>query len=89
MPLNKLYQKLQGPGGIMPVMEIAFPLMVSTSTVAIMLFIDRLYLKQVNQEAMNACIGGFTSFAFQSFFIGIISFSTALGIISFTNVPKF
>ena len=75
MSLNKLYQRMQGPGGIKPVMEIAFPLMVSTSTVAIMLFIDRLYLKQVNQEAMNASLsGGLTSFAFQSFFIGIIGF---------------
>ena len=94
MPLNKLYQKLQGPGGIMPVMEIAFPLMVSTSTVAMMLFIDRLYLKQVNQEAMNASLsGGFTSFAFQSFFIGIIGFSTALvaqnyGARQFHNCPR-
>ena len=43
-------------------MDIAFPLMLSTSTVAIMLFIDRLYLKQVSQEAMNASLsGGFAS----------------------------
>ena len=94
MSLNKLYQRMQGPGGIKPVMEIAFPLMVSTSTVAIMLFIDRLYLKQVNQEAMNASLsGGLTSFAFQSFFIGIIGFSTALvaqyyGARQFHNCPK-
>ena len=94
MPLNKLYQSLQGPGGIKAVMEIAFPLMVSTSTVAMVLFIDRLYLKQVNQEAMNASLsGGFTSFAFQSFFIGIIGFSTALvaqyyGARQFHNCPR-
>ena len=44
-----------------------------------LMFIDRLYLKQVSAEAMNACLsGGFTSFAFSSFFIGIIGFSTAL-----------
>ena len=79
MPLNKLYQRLRGPGGIKPMMEIAFPLMVSTSTEAILMFIDRLYLKQVSPEAMNACLsGGFTSLAFIAFFIGIISFSTAL-----------
>ena len=60
-------------------MKIAFPLMVSTSTEAMLMFIDRLYLKQVNQEAMNACLsGGFTSLAFISFFIGIIGYSTAL-----------
>ena len=60
-------------------MDIALPLMVSTSTVAMLMFIDRLYLKQVSAEAMNACLsGGFTSFAFSSFFIGIIGFSTAL-----------
>ena len=75
-------------------MQIAFPLMISTSTVAIMLFIDRLYLKQVNQEAMNASLsGGFTSFAFQSFFIGIIGFSTAIvaqnyGARQFHNCPR-
>ena len=75
-------------------MQIAFPLMISTSTVAIMLFIDRLYLRQVSQEAMNASLsGGFTSFAFQSFFIGIIGFSTALvaqhyGARQFQNCPR-
>ena len=75
-------------------MQIAFPLMISTSTVAIMLFIDRLYLRQVSQEAMNASLsGGFTSFAFQAFFIGIIGFSTALvaqnyGARQFHNCPR-
>ncbi len=75
-------------------MQIAFPLMISTSTVAIMLFIDRLYLRQVSQEAMNASLsGGLTSFAFQSFFIGIIGFSTALvaqnyGARQFHNCPR-
>ena len=60
-------------------MDIALPLMISTSTVAMLMFIDRLYLKHVSAEAMNACLsGGFTSFAFSSFFIGIIGFSTAL-----------
>ena len=59
--------------------HIAFPLMISTSTEAMLMFIDRLYLKQISAEAMNACLsGGFTSFAFVSFFIGIIGFSTAL-----------
>ena len=53
-------------------LHIVFPLMVSTSTEAMLMFIDRLYLKQVSAEAMNACLsGGFTSFAFVSFFIGI------------------
>ena len=79
MPINKVLKRLQGPGGIKPMMDIALPLMVSTSTVAMLMFIDRLYLKQVSAEAMNACLsGGFTSFAFSSFFIGIIGFSTAL-----------
>jgi len=59
-----------------------------------MLFIDRLYLKQVSQEAMNASLsGGFTSFAFQSFFIGVIGFGTALvaqyfGSKKFHNCPR-
>ena len=92
--ITKLLNRLRGPGGIKPMMQIAFPLMISTSTVAIMLFIDRLYLRQVSQEAMNASLsGGFTSFAFQSFFIGIIGFSTALvsqnyGARQFHNCPR-
>ncbi len=75
-------------------LHIAFPLMVSTSTEAMLMFIDRLYLKQVSAEAMNACLsGGFTSFAFVSFFIGIIGFSTALvaqyfGAEQHQNCPK-
>ena len=92
--ITKLLNRVRGPGGIKPMMQIAFPLMISTSTVAIMLFIDRLYLRQVSQEAMNASLsGGFTSFAFQSFFIGIIGFSTALvaqnyGARQFHNCPR-
>ena len=79
MPINKVLGGLQGPGGIKPMMDIAFPLMLSTSTVALMMFIDRLYLKQVSAEAMNACLsGGFTSLAFSSFFIGVVGFSTTL-----------
>ncbi len=92
--ITKLLNRVRGPGGIKPMMQIAFPLMISTSTVAIMLFIDRLYLRQVSQEAMNASLsGGLTSFAFQSFFIGIIGFSTALvaqnyGARQFHNCPR-
>jgi len=92
--ITKLTNRVRGPGGIKPMMQIAFPLMISTSTVAIMLFIDRLYLRQVSQEAMNASLsGGFTSLAFQSFFIGIIGFSTALvaqnyGARQFHNCPR-
>ena len=92
--ITKLLNRVRGPGGIKPMMQIAFPLMISTSTVAIMLFIDRLYLRQVSQEAMNASLsGGFTSLAFQSFFIGIIGFSTALvaqnyGARQFHNCPR-
>ena len=92
--ITKLLNRVRGPGGIKPMMQIAFPLMISTSTVAIMLFIDRLYLRQVSQEAMNASLsGGFTSFAFQAFFIGIIGFSTALvaqnyGARQFHNCPR-
>ena len=74
-----MIRTLQGPGGVKPTIKIAFPLMVSTTTEALMLFIDRLFLKQVNNESMNACMsGGLTAFAFTSFFIGIISYSTAL-----------
>ncbi len=92
--ITRLLNRVRGPGGIKPMMQIAFPLMISTSTVAIMLFIDRLYLRQVSQEAMNASLsGGLTSFAFQSFFIGIIGFSTALvaqnyGARQFHNCPR-
>ena len=92
--ITKLLNRVRGPGGIKPMMQIAFPLMISTSTVAIMLFIDRLYLRQVSQEAMNASLsGGFTSLAFQAFFIGIIGFSTALvaqnyGARQFHNCPR-
>ena len=74
-----MIKNLLGPGGIRPTIKIAFPLMVSTTTEALMLFIDRLFLKQVSNESMNACMsGGLTVFAFTSFFIGIIAYSTAL-----------
>ena len=59
--------------------HIAFPWMISTSTEAMLIFIDPFYLKQISAEAMNACLsGGYTSCAFVPFFIGTIGFSTAL-----------
>ena len=76
---TKLLKAFQGRGGVTPMLHIAFPLMFLTSTESMLMFIDRLYLKQVSAEAMNTCLSdGFSSFAFV-FFSSALLASVSLG----------
>jgi MATE family multidrug resistance protein len=58
---------------------IAFPMVVSHACETAMIFTDRLFLSRLAPEVMNAAMaGGLTSFMMMTFFVGLITYSTAL-----------
>ena len=61
------------------ILRIAFPMVISQAAETVMLFVDRLFLSTVHITAMSAALaGGISLFVFQSFFIGLIGYTTAL-----------
>jgi MATE family multidrug resistance protein len=66
-------------GSISQMIFIAVPMMISQACDTVMIFTDRLFLSQLGSEFMNASMGGgVTSFMMLSFFIGLMSYSTAM-----------
>lgn len=66
-----------GPGGLRRVLIISFPLMLSTSSLAVRMFCDRLMLSQVSSEAMSAgMMGGLTAFSTKCAVIGVIWYAS-------------
>ena len=60
-----------GQGGCRDVLRLAFPLILSTSSSTIQMFVDRMFLMWHSSEAMSAAMpAGITSFIFVSFFMG-------------------
>lgn len=60
-------------------MQIALPMVASNACDTIMVFTDRLFLSNLGAEQMSAAMGGgMSSFVLVIFFIGIISYSTAM-----------
>ncbi len=67
------------PGGVLEMMAIALPMIVSYACDTIMMFSDRLLLSRMGPDLMNAAVGGgMASFLMLSFCFGIIGYSTAL-----------
>lgn len=67
------------PGGIREMLAIAVPMVVSHACDTFMTFTDRMFLSRLGPEIMNAAIGGgMMSMIMISFFMGLISYSTAL-----------
>ncbi len=61
------------------VIAISLPMIISHACDTIMVFTDRLFLARMDPELMNAVMGGgLTSFMMNSFFVGLIGFTTAL-----------
>lgn len=66
-------------GGVRETLKIAMPMVLSMSFDTLMTFIDRLYLSRLGSEQMNAALaGGLAQFMLQTFFIGLIGYTTAL-----------
>lgn len=67
------------PGGIREMLVIAVPMVVSHVCDTFMTFTDRMFLSRLGPEIMNAAMGGgMMNMIMISFFMGLISYSTAL-----------
>lgn len=79
MLAEKIKIKYNGNGGIREMLNIALPMILSTSCDAIMIFSTRLFLSRLGPEYMNAAIGGgVMNQVLVFFFTGLIGYSTAL-----------
>ena len=79
MPNSFLKRHLQGPGGILELLPIAFPMFLSSMFDMLMMFVDRLYLSHVGVVHQAATMsGGVTSWMLTSFFVGVVGYSSAL-----------
>lgn len=67
------------PGGLMELLTIAVPMVISQSCETLMMFTDRMFLARLGPEYMSASMGGgLTSFMFITFLMGLTGFANAL-----------
>ena len=61
------------------ILQIALPIVVSTASYTVMLFVDRLFLSRVGKVELAAAMsGGLSSFVLSSFFVGLVGYVSAL-----------
>lgn len=74
-----LKKHFSGQGGINQLLAIALPMVVSQACETVMMFTDRLFLSRISHLSMSAAMsGGLTAFVLMTFFIGLISYSSAI-----------
>ena len=74
-----LEKHLAGDGGIRQMVAIALPMVVSHACDTVMAFTDRLFLAKLSPVHMSAAMGGGLGvFVMMAFFLGLITYSTAL-----------
>jgi len=67
------------PGGYREVLTIAYPLVMSTASMTIMHFVDRVFLARYAKEAIAAAVpAGITSFTIVCLFMGISGYTNAI-----------
>ncbi len=67
------------PGGYREVLRVAIPLVLSTASLTVMLFVDRIFLSWYSQTAVAASTpGGITYFTICSFFMGTAQYVNAI-----------
>ncbi|MHC4660136.1 MAG: MATE family efflux transporter [Planctomycetota bacterium] len=67
------------PGGVLELLTIALPMVVSHACETTMMFVDRLFLSRLGPGTMGASWGGgLSAFMFTTFFMGIIGYANAL-----------
>lgn len=77
--LDSVKVNLTDPGGHREVLRVALPLVLSTASLTVMLFVDRLFLSWYSQSAVAASTpGGITYFTICSFFLGIAQYVNAI-----------
>lgn len=66
------------PGSCREVFQVALPLILTTGSMSVLLFIDRMFLAQYDTNAIRAALpGGVTAFTFMCFFIGTVTYVNA------------
>jgi len=72
---SNLLKFFRGPGGCREVLQIALPLVLSTSAFTIQMFVDRVFLMWYGSETMSAAMyGGFVHFTIFSLFLGTATY---------------
>ncbi len=73
--MHAFKQRWSAPGGYREVLRVAVPLILSTGSWSILLFVDRMFLSWHSSEAIAAAMpAGMTSFAMLCFFIGTAAY---------------
>lgn len=77
--MTNLLSRKRIPGGSAEMIAVALPMVVSLSCDTMMTFTDRWFLSKLGEDLMNAAfIGGLSAFVIQTFFTGLIGYSTAM-----------
>ncbi len=73
--LNRMQQRIVGPGGCYQVLKMAFPLILSTGAHTVQMFIDRTFLARHNYDEFTAALpAGILAFTFVSLVMGTASY---------------
>ena len=68
----------RGEGGVGELLQVAYPLILSTASHTIMQFINRVFLAHYSPDALAACVpAGMLSFTFLCFFMGTATYTNA------------
>lgn len=74
--MRNIKKNIINEGGLREVLEIAFPLILSTSAMTLQMFVDRVFLMWYDRDAMSAAmLGGILNFVFFSFFLGTATYA--------------
>jgi MATE family multidrug resistance protein len=72
-------EKRFSPGGYRDLLTVAYPLVVTSASMTLMHFVDRMFLAWYSQSAIAAVLpAGLTSFTLVSFFMGTSGYTTAI-----------
>ncbi len=70
--MNSPQKKVPSPGSYREILSIAYPLILSTASMTIMHFVDRMFLSWYSHKALAAATpAGITSFTIVCFFMGV------------------
>jgi MATE family multidrug resistance protein len=70
-------QRWRGDGGMRQLLEVAFPLIISTGSYSVMMFVDRMFLSWYSEEAIAASVpASMLNFSFLTFFMGTVMYTS-------------
>ena len=73
--LERMAERWNGPGGCAAVLRIAFPLILSTGSHSVQMFVDRMFLTWHSADAMTAAMpAGILSFTITCFLLGTVNY---------------